>query len=329
MNERVFERANQHHGEHDGDPGRVEIGAMYMGGDGITVKDFGRAAESVGFDSVWTGDHLAHYVDGIASLGILAGCTDRVTIGSNVIVVPFRPAAVVAKGLLTTIVSARRRVIMGVGPGGDVPIEFELAGADMATRGRYTDEALDVIAGLWRGEPFSYGGEWNRFADVVMAPATGPRPEVWVGGRSAASLRRAVLRGSGYNPYLVSPDQVADRYLALRELAAELGVALDGFDFAATTFYVPGSDPDHALDRGMDHDGFRGVSAEHMRRTYLLGGVDDLRRGVDAYLAAGVRHLVIGCAPGAPDQLDAYMTTTSALLADLRTAAKPAAGELA
>ena len=134
----------------------VEIGAMYMGGDGLTVKDFARAAEAAGFDSVWTGDHLAHYVDGVASLGIVAGCTERVTVGSNVLVAPFRPAAVVAKALLTTAQSARRRVIMGIGPGGDVPIELAMAGADGATRGPYTDEALDVIAGLWSGRPFSY-----------------------------------------------------------------------------------------------------------------------------------------------------------------------------
>ena len=195
----------------------IEIGAMYMGGDGITVKEFAVAAEAAGFDSVWTGDHLAHYVDGIASLGIVAGCTERVTIGTNVLVAPFRPAAVVAKALLTTAQSARRRVVMGVGPGGDVPIELAMAGADSATRGRYTDEALDVIAGLWSGRPFSYAGRWNRFDEVVMEPVAGPRPDVWIGGRSPAALRRAVRRGHGYNPYLVSPEQVAERYAALQD----------------------------------------------------------------------------------------------------------------
>jgi alkanesulfonate monooxygenase SsuD/methylene tetrahydromethanopterin reductase-like flavin-dependent oxidoreductase (luciferase family) len=303
---------------------RLEIGAMYMGGDGITVKDFGRAAEQIGVDSVWTGDHLAHYVDGIASIGILAGCTERVTIGTNVIVVPFRPAAALAKAMLKTIGSARRRVVMGVGAGGDVPVEFELAGAEMATRGRYTDEALDVIAGLWRGEPFSFHGTWNHFSAVQMAPAAGRRPDVWVGGRSFAALRRAVLRATGYNPYLVSPEQVDERYRALRQLAASVGVPLDRFDLAATTFYVPGADPEEALDRAVRHIGFRGVSVAHMRRAYLLGGLEDLRRGTDAYRAAGVRHLVIGCAPGAPDQLDAFMTAIEALVAGLDADAEPA-----
>jgi alkanesulfonate monooxygenase SsuD/methylene tetrahydromethanopterin reductase-like flavin-dependent oxidoreductase (luciferase family) len=297
----------------------VEIGAMYMGGADSGVKEFGIAAEAAGFDSVWTGDHLAHYIDGIAGLGILAGCTERVTIGSNVLVVPFRRPAVIAKALLTVAQSAGRRVVMGVGPGGDVPIEFAMAGADHSTRGRYTDEALDVIAGLWSGRPFSYAGEWNNFGDVVMEPVAGARPDVWIGGRSAAALRRAVLRGRGYNPYLVSPDQVAARYRELRTVATEVGVDVGrGFDFAATTFYVPGADAEDALQRGYGRVGFRGVSEQHFRRAYILGDVEDLRRGIDAYLAAGVRHLVVGCAPGAPRQLDAFVGAFTEILDEVR-----------
>src|SRR4051812_5380503 len=123
---------------------------MFMGGGTFSLKDFAVQAERTGFDSIWVGDHVAHYVDGMAGLGILAGCTDTVTIGTNVVVLPFRPAAVVAKGALTVAgVAGGRRVVLGVGPGGDVPEEFALTGADMGTRGRYTDEALDVIRRLW------------------------------------------------------------------------------------------------------------------------------------------------------------------------------------
>lgn len=301
----------------------IEVGAMYMGGEGITVKDFARAAEAAGFDSVWTGDHLAHYVDGIASLGIVAGCTERVTIGSNVLVAPFRPAAVIAKALLTTAQSAAgRRVVMGIGPGGDVPIELAMVGADPTTRGRYTDEALDVIAGLWSGRPFSYAGRWNRFDEVLMEPTSGRRPDVWIGGRSPAALRRAVLRGGGYNPYLVSPEQVAKRYAALRDVAAAEGVEIDdgSFDYAATTFYVPGTDQEDAFRRGFHRVGFRGVSEEQFRRCYLLGDAADLRAGIEAYRAVGVRHLVVGCAPGAPRQLDAFVEPFAEVLPAVRAA---------
>jgi alkanesulfonate monooxygenase SsuD/methylene tetrahydromethanopterin reductase-like flavin-dependent oxidoreductase (luciferase family) len=309
----------------------IEIGAMYMGGESITVKDFARAAEDVGFDSVWTGDHLVHYVDGIASLGIVAGCTDRVTIGSNVLVAPFRPAAVVAKALLTTAQSAGRRVVMGIGPGGDVPVELAMVGADATTRGAYTDETLDVIAGLWSGRPFSYTGRWNHFDEVVMEPTTGPRPDVWIGGRSPAALRRAVQRGRGYNPYLVSPDQVADRYASLRAVARSDGLDVDDgtFDFAATTFYVPGADAEEAFRRGFDRVGFRGVSEGHFRRCYLLGNATDLRRGIEAYLAVGVRHLVVGCAPGAPRQLDAFLEPFTTVLDDVRRSTPAATGPTA
>jgi alkanesulfonate monooxygenase SsuD/methylene tetrahydromethanopterin reductase-like flavin-dependent oxidoreductase (luciferase family) len=129
-----------------------------------------------------------------------------------------------------------------------------------------------------------------------------------------------VRHGRGYNPYLVSPAQVADRYAALRGVARDEGVEVDDgtFDFAATTFYVPGADAEEAFRHGFERVGFRGVSERHFRSCYLLGNEGDLRRGIDEYLAVGVRHLVVGCAPGAPGQLDAFLEPFATVLDDVR-----------
>jgi alkanesulfonate monooxygenase SsuD/methylene tetrahydromethanopterin reductase-like flavin-dependent oxidoreductase (luciferase family) len=292
---------------------------MFMGGSRFSVKDFAISAERTGFDSVWVGDHVAHYVDGLASLGIIAGCTDEVTIGTNVIVLPFRPAAVVAKAALTVAgASPRRRVVLGVGPGGDVPHEFAMTGADVSTRGRYADEALDVIRRLWSERPCTYHGRWNRFDGVTMLPADGPRPDIWVGGRSVAALRRAVRFGTGYNPYLVSPSQVAERYAQLRVVAAAEGVGLDGFEFAASTFCVPGRDEDEAYERAAAAGGFQHMSEDRFRRMYALGDAATVLARLREYVAVGVRHLVVGCAPGAPDQLVEFSALFRELLPELR-----------
>ncbi len=135
-------------------------------------------------------------------------------------------------------------------------------------------------------------------------------------------------RGRGYNPYLVSPAQVADRYAALRGVARDERVDVDDgtFDFAATTFYVPGADADEAFRHGFERVGFRGVSERHFRSCYLLGDAGDLRRGIDEYLAVGVRHLVVGCAPGAPRQLDAFLEPFAAVLDDVRRSTPVATG---
>lgn len=295
----------------------IQIGAMYMGGP-FSVKEFGQAAESAGFDSVWVGDHLAHYVDGIASLGVLAGCTNSVTIGTNVIVAPFRPAPVIAKGLLTIAASAARRVVLGIGPGGDVAVEFDMAGADLRTRGAYTDEAIDCIERLWSGDEVSYDGRWSRFGPIVMEPRSAQRPEIWVGGRSDAAVRRAVRSATGFNPYLVSPEQLADRYRTLRDVALAEHRDLDGFDFAATTFHVAGRSIDEAAERGHPACGFRGVSQAHFRRSYLLGDRDDVLVSARRFLAVGVRHLVIGCAPGAEQQLGSFVEVFEDVLPELR-----------
>jgi alkanesulfonate monooxygenase SsuD/methylene tetrahydromethanopterin reductase-like flavin-dependent oxidoreductase (luciferase family) len=295
----------------------VSFGAMYMGGE-ITVKQFAVAAEQAGFDSVWVGDHLVHYVDGISSLGIMAGCTERVALGTNVIVAPFRSPSVIAKAALTVAASAQRPLILGLGPGGDVPVEFSLVNADLTRRGRYTDEAIEVIRGHWSGSPFGFDGAFSRFEPVVMEPRTSTLPSVWIGGRSTAALMRAVRLGDGINPYLVSPRQVGDRFDTLRSYARDEARDLDGFTFAATTFHVSGRTIDEAFEAGYPRCGFRGVSEQQYRDFYLLGNEGEVIAGVQRYLAAGVEHLVIGCAPGHPRQLESFTATFMTLLPELR-----------
>src|SRR6478609_7061785 len=87
----------------------VQIGAQCMGDPG-GPKAFAVRAEAAGFDSVWCGDHVGHIVDGLTALGCFAGATERITIGVNVIVVPYRPAAIVAKALSTIALVAPGRV---------------------------------------------------------------------------------------------------------------------------------------------------------------------------------------------------------------------------
>jgi alkanesulfonate monooxygenase SsuD/methylene tetrahydromethanopterin reductase-like flavin-dependent oxidoreductase (luciferase family) len=188
----------------------------------------------------------------------------------------------------------------------------------VTSRGRYADEALDVIRRLWSERPCTYHGRWNRFEAVTMLPADGPRPDVWVGGRSPAALRRAVRFGTGYNPYLVSPSQVAERYGELRAIAAGEGVALDGFEFAASTFCVPGRDEDEAYERAAKAGGFRNMSEERFRRMYALGDATAVLARLREYVAVGVRHLVVGCAAGAPDQLVEFTALFRELLPELR-----------
>jgi alkanesulfonate monooxygenase SsuD/methylene tetrahydromethanopterin reductase-like flavin-dependent oxidoreductase (luciferase family) len=296
----------------------VEIGAMYMGGS-FSPKSFAIAVESAGFDSVWCGDHMLHYIDGIATLGCYAGCTERITIGTNVIVAPFRPAVVAAKGLITAAATAARRTIIGVGVGGEFPLEFQATGADMHVRGAYTDEALVVMQRLWSGQEVSFRGHWTQFEGFRMEPVVSPPPEVWVGGRSEAALRRALRHASGYAPYLMSPEQLRGRVERLRKMAVENGRSLEHFTIACTLFFVPGRSVEEALaTASAGTTALGGLTPERMRSYYLLGDDEACIARLQQYIDAGAAHLILGCAPGHTRQLEEFIAASRRLLAMIR-----------
>ena len=302
----------------------VKVGAMYMGGR-FTPATFGRAVEAAGFDSLWAGDHVLHYVDGLTTLGCFAGCTQSIQLGTSVIVAPFRPPAVLAKALMTASWIADRPIVAGIGPGGDVPQEFQVTGADFKSRGAYTDEAIEVMRLLWSGQKVSFDGRFSRFDDVQMQRAAnradhdGVRaPEIWIGGRSEAALRRTVRYGSGYLPYLVSPEQLKDRVARLRELADEAGRPFGEITIACTTFLVPGESRAQAIEIGGGAVGFNAVTGEHMARCYVLGSVAECVDRILAYVEAGAAHIVLGCHGGHERQLESFLESAAAILPALR-----------
>jgi alkanesulfonate monooxygenase SsuD/methylene tetrahydromethanopterin reductase-like flavin-dependent oxidoreductase (luciferase family) len=301
----------------------VKIGAQYQG-DERGPKIFARAAEDAGFDSVFCGDHVGHYVDGIATLGCFAGATERITIGVNLLVVPYRPAAVVAKALATIAHVAPGRVIAGFGVGGEFPGEYQAVGADLRTRGAFTDEALDVVTRLWTGEPVSYAGRWHRFEAFQLEPPPSPAPEIWIGGRSEAAMRRAVRFGAGYVPYLVSPEQLARRRAQLVNLASsmraasETNGALGSFTLACLVTFIPAPSVDDAVEVGLRSLRLSGLTPESVRSQFLLGDDESVLSRLQAYVDAGADHLIVGCIPGDGRYVDEFFGACRRLLPSIR-----------
>lgn len=305
----------------------MKIGAMYMGGV-ASPKEFACAIEKTNFDSLWAGDHILHYVDGIATLGIFAGATHRIPLGTSVLVAPFRPAAVVAKGVLTAAWAAKREITIGIGPGGDVPKEFEVIGSDLKTRGAWTNETMEVLLQFWNaapGEPVSYQGRFAHFRDAVMDHGgnhtyAGPRPTLWVGGRSDASLIRAVKYASGYLPYLIEPRQLQARAERLKDICAERGRDPTEIALGATTFMVPAKDIDDAVRLTRNMRGFQNVDDERLKRFYVLGSVPQCVEKLHEFIEAGAQTIVLGCAGGhsGEAQLQRYLEHAAEILPRLR-----------
>ena len=193
--------------------------------DGVYTRDFARLAEELGFESVWAVDHVvmcpgyaSRYPydpsgrspfhedviqpDPLAWLGFAGAATERLRLGTGILILPLRNPVVLAKTVASLDRLSGGRLLLGIGVGW-VAEEAEAVGTDFATRGRRTDEAIEAMRALWRGEPTaSFSGDTVRFENVVSRPKP-VRAEgvpIIVGGHSRAAARRAGRLGDGFYP---------------------------------------------------------------------------------------------------------------------------------
>jgi len=153
-------------------------------------------------DGVWPGSATGECFDAIATIAFLAGCTRRIKLLTSVVVVPYRPAVLAAKLFLTADVLSGGRVIAGVGSGW-MREEFAALGTPpFAERGAVTDEYVRAWKALWTQQRPALHGKYTNFDNVVFAPkpASAPHPPIWVGGESAAAMRRAAQLGDAWYP---------------------------------------------------------------------------------------------------------------------------------
>lgn len=195
-----------------------------------------RLAEALGYHFVMISDHVAitadvaaryppPFHDPFTTLGYLAAITERVELGTTVIVLPYRHPLETARMAAGVDRLSGGRLIFGVGAGW-ARQEFEALGVDFERRGAITAEYLEVIRTAWTRDVASYRGRFVSFHEVhtTPRPLRRPHPPIWVGGASDPALRRAVRFGDGWHPIRIRLDWLRERGLPrLRELADKEG----------------------------------------------------------------------------------------------------------
>jgi probable F420-dependent oxidoreductase len=139
----------------------------------------------------------------LAVLAFLAAETRHVTIGTSVLIVPYRDPVFAAKYLSTVDNLSGGRLVVGVGAGWMVP-EFNALGVPFEERGPRTDEYLRVYRNLWETETSTFDGRWKHYTSMRMFPKAAPSRRgmipILVGGNGAPSIRRAAELGDGWHP---------------------------------------------------------------------------------------------------------------------------------
>ena len=266
------------------------------------VVDIGVRAESLGYDSVWVNHHILNigyirerlddrpYYDALTVLTWVAALTERVRLGTTVLVLPYLNPLVLAKSVATLDVMSGGRVSLGVGVG-MLRAENEALGSDFTTRGAYADESIRIMRDLWTSEDpsfsgrfFTYGGDGDGFKFAPKPVQEGGVP-ILIGGMSRAAMRRTAALGDGWHPNGGSLESLPSRIADLRALCESNG-----------------RDPDEVqlVIRGeLDVTDAPSDDAS----TPLVGSVDQIRAAVESYAEMGVSELVMQVSGGDPDHI--------------------------
>jgi probable F420-dependent oxidoreductase len=205
------------------------------------IRRSGEAAEELGFDSVWVTEHIivgpeainpyGRVYDPLVTLGWIAGWTERVALGTSIVLVPLHHPIHLAKETATLQELSGGRLVLGVGVGWHED-EFRTMNVPFAGRGRRADESIRLMKALWCGESSSHGESWP-FENATFAPLPRPVPEIWVGGSSGPAIRRARKLGDAWHPSRRSDSahvrQVKQRHPELRVVPRTRVELVDGF----------------------------------------------------------------------------------------------------
>ena len=231
----------------------MRFGVLITGGAVHEQVELARLAEGRGWDGVFTwdgihvGDDMEHH-DPWVLMSAYAMATERVRIGAFIQPLARRRPWKVAREAVTLDHVSKGRFILCVGLGATDDSGFGRVGeaTDPRTRAERLDETLEILTGLWTGEPYGHDGTHYRFAPMAFRPTPVQRPRIpiWVVGAwpSDRSMARAA-RYDGLLPHVLAggtldPDRIAE----MRAWIADRRGSVDGFDIVVEGT-TPSTDP--------------------------------------------------------------------------------------
>jgi probable F420-dependent oxidoreductase len=267
------------------------------------ILELAELAETSGLESIWVADHVIFpstftskypysptgafpidmakepLLEPIATMGVLVGATQRVKIGTAVLVMPYRNPVLLGRMLVTLDVLSGGRTILGAGVGW-LAEEFAVLDArPFAARGRVTDECIEIVKRLCQGGEVTFQGEHYQLDPVVSSPGSvqRPHPPILIGGTSNAALRRAARLGDGWLSTGLRPQRLQERLNTLQKLCEAEGRRFADLSLSHKLFINIGE-----ARQGTDGDRDIGTGSQ-------ADIVDDLRSLVDL----GYHHVIV------------------------------------
>lgn len=227
---------------------RIGFGLPQLGRDAgpSGLIEVARQAEALGFDSVWTIDRLLwpveprtpymvtpdgslpeaykYVLDPIEVLAFVAARTERVSLGTSVLNLPFYNPTLLARRLTTVDVLSGGRLLLGLGLGWSAD-EYEATGTDIRTRGKRADEALELLHRIWKDDVVEFSGEHYQLAasHIDLKPVQKPHPPIYLAAYTPAAMKRVAKYADGWNPAGVPFEGMLEMFGAIKQMAEAEG----------------------------------------------------------------------------------------------------------
>jgi len=261
--------------------------------------------ESGGVDSIWQTDRIVSrepILECMSVMAALAGRTRRLKFGVNVLSLAFRDPVLVAKQCATIDFLSEGRLLPAFGIGSPLGPEWRTLDIDTKTRGRKTDEGLEIIRRLWSEDAVDFAGVHYRLSGASISPKpVQPDLPVWIGGSSEAAIRRTARFGTGWQAGAETPDQVGPVIAGIRIAAAAEGRAIDDDHYGAGIPFRFGRPDDPGLDRLFE--AYRKRTGRDPLRYFAIGDAEAILDRIAAYVTAGVSKFILRPAARGDDEM--------------------------
>ncbi|MSO77129.1 MAG: LLM class F420-dependent oxidoreductase [Alphaproteobacteria bacterium] len=257
--------------------------------DAGAVRDYGLAAEALGYKHIlaydhvvgalrgspsrpeWSGpyDHTHPFHEPFVLFGYWAGMTSRIEFATGVVILAQRQAVLVAKQAAALDVLSRGRLRLGVGIGWNA-VEYEALGQNFKNRGKRSEEQVTLMRRLWTEELVTFEGKYHKIVDAGLNPLPIQRPiPVWFGGNAEALIERVGRMGDGWLPIRELPgDNFAAMLGRMRDYAKKAGRDPKSIGIESWVSIV-NRPVEEAL---KDIEKWRGLGATHISLQTMSGG---------------------------------------------------------
>jgi probable F420-dependent oxidoreductase len=296
------------------------------------IVAYARRAEELGYDSLWAWDHMFlgtgrpfPFLESLTTLTVLARETERVELGTGILVLPLRNAAVLAKTAATLELVSDGRLTLGMAVGW-YEREFDACGVPFKQRGRIFEENLELMKQFWTGERVSGQARGVPFRNALMLPKPSPRerPRLLIGGYVDKVLKRVAERSDGWLTYFYEPEAFSTAWTRIRQYARDAGRDPDSLDNVAQLTLCVDDSFEAADQRARKYIGdYFDLPAwsESTAESAIRGTPEQCAEQIAAQAAAGVQHICLVPCDYETEQVERFAAEVMPLVSELAVGA--------